>query len=68
MEAPSLGQRTPQKRVSSPLITPDNGLKEKTERRTTNLRVGGNSRIDVEEELSPHGEDTRASRLGAKFF
>ncbi len=68
MEAPCLGRRTPQEGVPSPLIAADHGLEEKTERWTTNLRVGGNSRIDVEKELSPHREDARASRLGAKFF
>jgi hypothetical protein len=50
------------------LIASDHGLEEKTERRATDLRVGGNGRIDIEKELSPHGEDARASRLGAKFL
>jgi len=50
------------------LIAADHGLEEKTERWTTNLRVGGNGRIDVEKELSPHREDARTSRLGTKFF
>ncbi len=68
MEAPCLGRLTPQEGVASPLIASDNGLEEKTERRTTNLRVGGNSRIDVEKELSPHRDDARTGRLGAKFF
>jgi hypothetical protein len=50
------------------LITPDNGLEQKAERRTTNLRVGGDSRINVEKELSPDREDARASGLGAEFL
>jgi hypothetical protein len=50
------------------LIAANHGLEEKTERWTTNLRVGGNSGIDVEEELSPHRKDARTSRLGTKFF
>ena len=55
-------------RCIEPIDRPHDGLEQKTERRTTNLRVGGNSRIDVEKELSPHWEDARAGRLGAKFF
>ena len=68
MEAPCLSRRAPKEGVPSPLIAPDDGLEEKAEGRTTNLRKGGNSRIDVEKELSPHGEDARARSLGAEFF
>ncbi len=68
LEAPGAAWGGTQEGIPRPLLPTHHRLQEKAERRACQLRVGGDGRVDVEEELLPDGYDPPVPGKGLEFL